>query len=140
LINQLVLGLALTVIQPVISAFALGLVDEKQVAARVGRNETLTHTGNIAFAAIAAIAGMLGALQWIFIAAALFAGGMALSALAIRESDVNYERSRAGSEKTDDNPPEGKWDDLLRDRRILMFATAVVIFNAGNRRHTSPGR
>lgn len=54
---QLIFGLAMTVIPAATSAFALGLSDARQVSGRVARNETLEHTGNLAFALLAGIAG-----------------------------------------------------------------------------------
>jgi len=47
---QLIIGLAVTVFPAATAAFALGMVDRDQLSMRVARNETFTHTGNVAFA------------------------------------------------------------------------------------------
>jgi len=130
---QLTLGLALTVIPAVTSAFALGLSDAGQATGRVARNETLEHTGNMAFALVAGLAGALGDLQWIFYVAALFSGGMLASVLFIREDDVSYERSRSGDVEDNQNTarPAG-WHELFQDRRVLAFTFAALLFNISN--------
>ena len=73
--------------------------------------------------------GQFLAIAGIFFAAALFASGMAGAALRIRRDDVNDEAAResegAGSEKRG-------YLDLFKDKRILTFTAAVVLFNVGN--------
>jgi hypothetical protein len=64
-----------TIFPAATAAFAIGMTTEDQRSARATRNETFTHTGNVAFAK--AGGGTLLALQGIFIAAAVFAAGMA---------------------------------------------------------------
>jgi hypothetical protein len=116
----------------VTSAFALGLVERKDVSGRIARNESLTHAGNVVFAAVAATAGLV-ALRNIFIAAAIFAGAMGLAAFAIRAQDVNYEAARAGEQGQGggDNNRKG-WRELIADRRILVFTLVIVLFNVAN--------
>ncbi len=135
---QLVIGLAVTVFPAATAAFALGLAEKGQLPSRVARNETLTHTGNVVFALSAAAIGTLVELQGIFISAALFAAAMAPSAFLIRESETSYEAARGGdSQKADDpkdesQPNRASARDLFRDKRILTFTAAVVLFYFAN--------
>lgn len=134
---QIFIGLAVTVFPAATSAFALGLVEKDQVAVRIARNETLTHTGNVIFAVAAGALGTLLALQGIFFAAAAFAFGMAPAVYFINEKSMSYEAARAGGSEGDGSDgDEGNgrksWRDLIRDKRILVFTASVVLFYFAN--------
>ena len=126
---QLAIGLAITVFPAVTSAFALGLVEQKEVTGRVARNETFTHAGNMTFAVTAGAVGTLLALQGIFYAAGLFAFGMAIAVYFIQSEQVNFEAARGG---TGDGAEVRGVRELFQDRRILWFTVLVVIFNMAN--------
>jgi MFS family permease len=130
---QLIIGLAVTIFPAASAAFALGLVSENELSRRVARNESLTHTGNVAFAVAAGAVGTLLALQGIFFAAAIFAAGMAPSALFISGNDISYEAARGGRGGDNGEQPQRRgWRELLTDKRILTFALAVVLFYFAN--------
>jgi len=75
-VAQAAIGVAVTVFPATTSAFALGLVDGREVARRIARNESFTHGGNVVFAGLAAAVGLLAKVQFIFVAAAFFAAAM----------------------------------------------------------------
>jgi MFS family permease len=127
---QLIIGVAVTVFPAATAAFALGLVSQNELTGRVARNESLTHTGNAIFAVAAGAVGTLLALQGIFFAAAIFAAGMAPSALFIQDNDVSYEAARGGAEGSKEKRTGMR--ELFLDRRILTFALAVVLFYFAN--------
>ena len=127
---QIVIGLAVTVFPAATAAFALGLVEKDQLSLRIARNETLTHTGNVAFAIAAGAVGTLLALQGIFFAAAAFAAGMAPSVYFINEKSISYEAARGGSEG--EEKQRSSWRDLVHDKRILIFTASVVLFYFAN--------
>jgi MFS family permease len=128
---QIVIGLAVTVFPAATSAFALGLVEKDKLSVRIARNETLTHSGNVAFAIAAGALGTLLALQGIFFAAAVFALGMAPAVYFISDKSVNYEAARAGGTK-DGETQRKSWRDLFRDKRIQTFTAVVVLFYFAN--------
>jgi hypothetical protein len=99
---QIVIGLAVTVFPTVTGAFALGMVEKDQLPIRIAGTQTLTHTGNVAFALAAGALGTLLALQGIFFAAAVFAFGMAPAVYFISSESVSYEAARAGGEENGD--------------------------------------
>lgn len=107
IVVQLVIGISVTAFPAATAAFALGMSDEKERTSRVARNETLTHSGNVLFAIAAGLVGTLLALQGIFYAAAVFAAGMAVAVLFIRNGDVDFEGARAGS-SGDENDKDAK--------------------------------
>ncbi len=131
---QLVIGAAVTIFPAATAAFALGMVDKDQIARRVARNETFTHGGNVAFAIAAGAVGTMLALQGIFYGAAIFAAGMAPSAFFINEQHVSYEAARAGDENGDQQGENQRrhWRDLIKDKRILTFTLAIVLFYCAN--------
>ena len=114
IVVQIVIGLAVTIFPAATAAFALGMTKEDgAIRGRVARNETFTHTGNVAFAIAAGAVGTLLALQGIFIAAAVFAAGMAPAVFFIEEEKVDYEAARGGSqEQSGDEKKERRgWRD-----------------------------
>ncbi len=132
---QLMIGLAVTVFPAATSAFALGMAGSDQISSRVARNETLTHTGNVAFAVGAGAVGTFLALQGIFIEAAVFAAGMVPAVLFIRAQDVDYEAARAGKvgvSRDEPRPERSSWRQLAADKRILTFTACVVLYYFAN--------
>jgi MFS family permease len=133
---QILIGLAVTIFPAATAAFALGMAGKDQLAGRVARNETFTHTGNVLFAIGAAAVGTFLALQGIFIEAAIFAAGMIPSVLFIKEEHINYEAARGGDadkEKGDGEPKQRSgWRDLARDKRVVTFTACVVLYYCAN--------
>ena len=128
---QLVIGTAVTIFPAATGAFALGMSEKDELTKRVARNETFTHTGNVIFALAAAGVATALAISGIFYAAAIFAAGMAAAVLFIGNADVSHEGARA-SEDGDEKKEPAKLKDLLKDKRIIMFTLAVVLFNVSN--------
>jgi MFS family permease len=133
IVVQLIIGLGVTVFPAATAAFALGLVGRDELPRRLARNEVFTHSGNVVFAIGAGVIGTLLALKGIFYAAAIFAAGMAGAVVFIRDADVSYEGARAGATGEGGAPaPRRSARDLFRDRRVLIFTAAVVLFNVSN--------
>jgi MFS family permease len=135
IVVQLVIGLAVTIFPAATAAFALGMTTEEQRSARVARNETFTHTGNVVFAIAAGAVGTALAMQGIFIAAAVFAAGMIPSAFFIREEQVDYESARGGGASASDQGDKKErrgWRELASDKRILTFTACVVLYYFAN--------
>jgi MFS family permease len=132
-VAQLVIGVAVTVFPAATSSFALGLAEGKGLPRRLARNETFTHGGNAVFAVVAGAVGGGAEMGGIFYAAAAFALGMGGAVCFVRDRDVSYEAARAGAEPQDGRT-EGrtKLRDLFRDRRVLVFTAAIVLFFAAN--------
>ena len=132
---QLVIGLAVTIFPAATAAFALGMAGSDQLSGQVARNETLTHTGNVAFALGAAAVGTFLALKGIFIEAAIFAAGMLPSVFFINERHVDYEAARGGKPNQGNQNGESKrsgWRELVSDKRILTFTACVVLYYCAN--------
>lgn len=132
-VAQLVIGLSVTVIPAATSAFALGLVEQDKLTGRIARNEALTHTGNLVFAATAGVVGTWLALKGIFYAAALFASGMTVSVWLMEGSAISYEAARAGTENSGGKKGERTgFLEVLKQKRVLIFTSVVVLFYFSN--------
>jgi predicted MFS family arabinose efflux permease len=133
---QILIGLAGAIFPTAIAAISLGLVGKQYLPRRIGRNEAFNHAGNVAFALLAGMIGTLISQDWIFYASALAAIGSISAALLIRESDIDHAAARGGevgrSQPEQNAKRPADWQELLRDRRILIFAASVVIFHFAN--------
>jgi len=140
--SQILIGIGAAVFPPAIAAITLGLVGRSKLDQRVGRNETFNHSGNLLVAVLAGFAGQFINRKSIFFLVGLMAAASAYSVLRIREKEIDHELARGdGEESEEENQGNGKKENqnksegilkLLSDRRILMFATAVVLFHFAN--------
>jgi len=125
---QSFIGIANAIFPPAIAAIALGMVGKAALPRRVGRNEAFNHSGNVTFAIAAGLIGTYAGQQWIFYAAAIVAIATIASALSIRNRDIDNRVARAASPECEVK----RVSEVFRDRRILAFAGAVVIFHFAN--------
>ena len=88
---QALIGVMVTVFPPGMAAISLGLVGRKRLPARAGRNEACFHAGNVTAAGIAAIANSLWGTIGIFCGVAIMAISSAVSAMMIRESEIDHD-------------------------------------------------
>lgn len=140
--SQILIGIGAAVFPPAIAAITLGLVGRSKLDQRVGRNETFNHSGNLLVAVLAGFAGQFINRKSIFFLVGLMAAASAYSVLRIREKEIDHDLARGdGEESEEENQGNGKKENqnknegilkLLKDRRILMFASAVVLFHFAN--------
>ena len=138
---QVIIGASGAVFGPALAAISLGLVGHAGLARRMGRNQALDHAGNVAAAALAGlIADSIGFGGIFLLAAALCLGGI-VAVATISGADIDEERARGGAagpavgEDPPGAPASGRvvgLRELFADRRILIFAAAVVLFHFAN--------
>ncbi len=128
---QAMTGILVTVFPPALAAISLGLVGRDRLAARAGRNEACFHAGNIAATAIALLAHRIWGSAGIFCGVAVMAFASAVSARFIDETKIDYDLAR-GADDGGDGPSIVPWQAIIRDRRILAFMLAVVLFHFAN--------
>jgi MFS family permease len=150
---QALIGSAGAVFGPALAAISLGLVGHAGLARRMGRNQALDHTGNVAAAALAGLIGDSVGYGGIFVLAAVMCLGGILAASLIRGEDIDQARARGGEaeptaivggamfDKDLDSPGVITADkttrvvsirQLLADRRVMIFAISVVLFHFAN--------
>jgi predicted MFS family arabinose efflux permease len=114
------------VLGPVVAAISLGLVGHAALGARLGRNARFASIGNGVAAAAMGACGYLVSNQAVFFLTAILAAPAILALARIRMSDV--ERPKHTSART---ATVTVWR-VLRDRRLLIFAGCVLLFQLAN--------
>jgi MFS family permease len=143
---QALVGLVGAVFQPAVAAISLGLVGYRWLDERIGRNESISHAGNVVTALSAGLLGYVVSQSWIFYTVAAVSIISAVTAFAIRGNEIDYELARGGERRhiadTSANdeaalnlPHAGRRVSIkgvLMDRRILIFTAAAVLWNFAN--------
>ena len=131
---QACIGAAAAVMPPAIAGISLGLVGRARFARRTGRNEAFNHSGNVAAAILAGLAGTYVGYGAIFYLVAFIAVASAVSAMFIRENEIDHARAREAPVVTPEVTPvvESISTALLRNRKLMAFFGAVFLFHFGN--------
>jgi MFS family permease len=114
------------VLGPVIAAISLGLVGHAALGARLGRNARFASIGNGFAAAAMGIAGHLVSNQAVFFLTAALAAPAILALARIRMGDVERPRD------TDIGAATTTVRKVLSDRRLLVFAGCILLFQLAN--------
>jgi MFS family permease len=131
LLAQLLHGLTAGLITPAKAAIGLGLVGHRGLSQRLGRNHCYDSFGN---ASTAGAMGLLG--HYVAKSASfLFAAFLCLPALwalfRIRGGEIDYARARNAKPGDTDGHP-ARYRDLLKNRQLLIFSGALVLFQIAN--------
>jgi MFS family permease len=130
---QAVVGIACAIFTPTLAAITLGVVGVRFFGRRIGRNEAFNHAGN---ASSAALAGALAYLVGPVVVFWVLAGVAALSIIATLRIPPNaidhdvargLQRAPAGQHRQ-----PSRFKVLLQDRRLMVFAAAIVVFHFAN--------
>jgi MFS family permease len=118
---------------PAIAAISLGLVGHSALAERLGRNQRFASTGALVGAALMGITGYLLSYQSIFLIVVLLGLPLFLALARIRPADVHFGRSCGAPAHHDDSqPPRSGRRILLKDFRLVIFATGLFLFQLAN--------
>jgi MFS family permease len=142
---QALMGIVEAVFQPALAGISLGLVGYKWLDRRIGRNESISHAGNVVTALSAGLLGYFVSQSWIFYTVAAISVVSALTAFGIRGDEIDYEVARGSEHVGDGNPndeaarnrPQAEprisgLSVVLTNRRILIFTASAVLFNFAN--------
>ena len=132
-ITQGVVGMAGAVFGPAVAAVSLGIVGQRLLAHRVGRNEAFNHAGNATAATLAGIGAYFWGPTVVFVLLALMAAATIVSTLCIPQDAIDYDTARGleDGKQADHDQPSG-WRVLLTCRPLLIFAACVVLFHLAN--------
>lgn len=127
-------GVAGAAVGPAIAAISLGLVGHACLGKQIGRNNRFNSAGNVIAAATMGAAGYFLSTVSIFYITAALAIPTLLSLLAIRGSEIDYERARGGTvdDHADAAGRRERLFDLARHRPLLIFAGCAVMFHFAN--------
>jgi predicted MFS family arabinose efflux permease len=113
------------VLGPVIAALSLALVGHAALGARLGRNARFASIGNGVAAAAMGACGYLVSNQAVFLLTAALAAPAILALMRIRTTEIERP-ARA------DEVATTAWWSVLRDRRLLIFASCILLFQLAN--------
>jgi MFS family permease len=118
---------------PAIAAISLGLVGHAALAERLGRNQRFASAGALAGAALMGIVGYLVSYQAIFLMVALLGLPLFFALGRIRSVDIHFGRScGAPGHHGIEQPPRAGRKALLKDPRLVIFATSLSLFQLAN--------
>jgi MFS family permease len=132
---QMTIGAASSLFAPAITAVTLGLVGRARMSRRTGRNEAFNHAGNVIAAILAGVIGNTIAYEGIFYLLAGMCGLSIVATLAIRPDEIDDVVARGGDGEpigADLKPKVARVGELLRDRRIVIFAASIILFHFAN--------
>ena len=120
------------VFAPTVAALTLGLVSERDFAARLARNAVFDRIGNFTIAALVGLVGWWFSQRLTFYLVPFFALLSAWAVLSIQASAIDHDRARGFRPQQHGERPETWWR-LLRDHKpLLMLAATVAIFHFAN--------
>jgi predicted MFS family arabinose efflux permease len=114
------------VLGPVIAAISLGLVGHAALGARLGRNARFASIGNGFAAAAMGLCGYLVSNQAVFFFTAALAAPAILALTRIRMGEAERPRD------TEVAVPAATIRTVLSDRRLLIFAGCILLFQLAN--------
>ena len=134
-VGQIMLGVVEPLFCPAISAISLGLVGQQCLGARIGRNQAFGAAGNVFSAVIMGLLGYYVSTRSIFFFVICISVPTLIALSCIRRREINYQRSRAAAQTETGMSVVGFRDlfrQILRDRRLLIFFSCVILFHFGN--------
>jgi MFS family permease len=142
---QALVGIVGAVFPPAVAGISLGLVGYRWLDRRIGRNESISHAGNVVVALSAGLLGHFVSQASIFYTVAVVSVVGALTVFVIRGDEIDYELARGGRHAGDGSandeavrnrrhagPRVSGLSEVLTDRRILIFTVSAVLFNFAN--------
>jgi MFS family permease len=127
---QAALGMTGSIFLPGIGAITLGLVGYTCLGERFGRNTSFGSAGNVVAAITMGAIGYRYSTRAIFFFVALLSIPATLALLLIRGDEIDYERARGATAR--EKPASTGLRELFCDRRLVIFAVVVMLFNVGN--------
>jgi MFS family permease len=114
------------VLAPVIVAISLGLVGHAALGERLGRNARFASIGNALAAAMMGACGYLVSNQAVFFLTAALAAPALLALARIRAGNIVRSSQRSCA------PPRIGLRSVLSNRRLLVFAGCILLFQLAN--------
>ncbi len=126
---QSIAGIALSILTSTVVGITMGLVSKADFSDRIGRNSAFNNLGNVIVSLCAAALGYYVSQISIFILLAAMAIAGVFFALMINESEIDHARAR---ESNNEQLKPVDFSLLLSDKRIIIFAIAMGIWQLGN--------
>jgi MFS family permease len=130
-IAELLHGATGGTVKPALAALGLGIVGQRALSRRLGRNQGFRSLGNAATAALMGVLGQFGSDRAPFLLAAVFCAPAAISLFMIRAKDIDYAEARSAADR--ENPRRGhRLRDAARNRSLQIFILVLALFQIAN--------
>ncbi len=126
---QILMGISVAFISPMLGSITLGLFGRKQFPPRVGKNEVWNHFGNVFSCIIAGLMGFWFGTHWIFFVIIFFGFGSLLSLSFIKPKEIHYEIARELPSNSQVPLPISK---VLNRSPVIIFNIALIIYYMSN--------
>ena len=117
---------------PTVAALTLGLVPERDFAARLARNAVFDRLGNFFIAALVGVIGWWFSQRTTFYLVPMFALLSAWAVLSIPASAIDHDRARGFTRQQHAKRPQSWWWLFSHNRPLLILAATVSIFHFAN--------
>ena len=119
---------------PAVAALTLGLVRQRALARRLGRNAAFDHAGNVAIAALAGAVGWIFSQRAVFLLVPVFAVLAAAATLSIPSAAIDERRARGAREAHDGEATDDAASPLvlLECRPLVIFGCCAMLFHFAN--------
>jgi MFS family permease len=131
LVASLLQGTTSGLITPAIGAISLGLVGQRQMSVRTGRNYRYAASGHALTAALMGLVGVRFAIGTIFVAAAALCIPALVALGFIDPKEIDYNRARNAGGK-DSKPQLSGCVEIFKNHRLVVFALALMLFQLAN--------
>jgi MFS family permease len=115
-----------------VTAISLGMVGHQALGERLGRNQRFASTGSLAAAGVMGIIGYFLSTRDIFFATAALGIPVLMALVRIRAADIHFGRSCGAPDHHATRPQRTGRTALFRDRRVLIFAACLFLFQLAN--------
>ena len=129
---QMIAAAGGTLLLPAVTALTLGIVGKERFPKQQGRNQAFNHLGILLAAGLISLGtGWLGAAVAFWVLGAMAV--LAIVATVTTPGHCYSERRAVGwKEEGDDQPERAGWKSVVGNRRLLVLAVALTLFNLGN--------
>jgi hypothetical protein len=118
-----------SILGPGIAAISLGVVGHDAFAQRLGRNQRFASMGSLTAAGMMAAIGYLLSTRAVFLVSAALAIPLFRALVRIHAADIHFGRSCCAPDGPAEHPPpRASRIVVLKDRRLLTFATCLFLF------------
>ena len=124
---EMLQGITGGVLGPAVVAITLGLVGHARLSERLGENQRFAAAGGVAVTLTMAVIAYSDS-PWAMLVPAALAVPVLISLNHIRAEEIDFARA-SGAEPADaDRPERASRAALLKNRRLLIFATCAALF------------
>jgi MFS family permease len=117
---------------PVIAAITLGLVAERDLAARIGRNAVFDRVGNLFIAALAGLAATWFGQRVVFYLVPMFCAPAVVAVLSIPARAIDHAKARGLTENETSGDVESGWRFFTKHRAFAGFCVLIAAFHFAN--------